>query len=126
MFIGCSSLLIIPDISKWNTENLIEMNQIFYGCSSLLIHPDFSKWNINKNTNKYFSFSSLSNIDITSSNSYNSYSDNADSLIINSISSINYKSVELETNIILNSIFDSNFYYKEELNDYYEEFFKLN
>ena len=97
------------------------MNQIIYGCSSLLIHPDFSKWNFNQIKNKYFYSSGLSNFDITSSNSY---SGNADSLIINSVSSINCKSVE--KNITFNAIVDNNFYYKEELRGYYEDFYKLN
>ena len=58
---------------------------MFYGCSSLLIHPDISKWNFNEINYEYLFFSGLSNLDITSSNSY---SGNADSLIINSVSSI--------------------------------------
>ena len=35
MFCECSSLLILPDISKWNTNNVNNMNNMFYGCISL-------------------------------------------------------------------------------------------
>ena len=38
---------ILPDISKWNTINIITMNGIFYGCSSLKELPDISKWKTN-------------------------------------------------------------------------------
>ena len=41
----CSSLSSLPDISKWNTNNIIDMNYIFNGCSSLSSLPDISKWN---------------------------------------------------------------------------------
>ena len=55
MFDGCSSLSNLPDISKWNTNNVTKMNGMFSGCSSLLNLPDISKWNIN-NVNKYESY----------------------------------------------------------------------
>ena len=38
------------DISKWNTNNVINMNYLFAGCSSLSFLPDISKWNTNKVT----------------------------------------------------------------------------
>ena len=34
----------IPDISKFNTSNVINMNGMFYNCKSLLSLPDISKW----------------------------------------------------------------------------------
>jgi len=40
MFNECSSLISLPDISKWNTNNVTNMSHIFYGCSSLLSLPD--------------------------------------------------------------------------------------
>ena len=45
MFYYCSSLISLPDISKWNTNNIIDMSGIFggdclCGCSSLLSLPD--------------------------------------------------------------------------------------
>ena len=43
MFRGCSSLLSLPDISKWNTNNIVDMSSMFYGCSSLSSLPDISK-----------------------------------------------------------------------------------
>ena len=48
----CSSLSSIPDISKWNTNNVTDMSYLFNGCSSLSSLPDISKWNINHITNK--------------------------------------------------------------------------
>ena len=45
MFYGCSSLLSLPDISKWNTSNVTNMGYMFFGCSSLSSLPDISKWN---------------------------------------------------------------------------------
>ena len=48
MFFKCSSLLSLPDISKWNTNNVTDINGIFNYCSLLLSLPDISKWNTNK------------------------------------------------------------------------------
>ena len=51
MFANCSSLLSLPDISKWNNNKVNDMSHMFYGCSSLLSLPDISKWNINNVNN---------------------------------------------------------------------------
>ena len=48
MFCNCTSLSIIPDISKWNTSNVTNMSCMFYNCSSLLSLPDLLEWNITK------------------------------------------------------------------------------
>jgi len=45
MLTACSSLSSLPDISKWNTNNVNDMKCMFYGCSSLSSLPDISKWN---------------------------------------------------------------------------------
>ena len=45
LFYKCSSLTSLPDISKWNTENVTDIGCIFNGCSSLSKLPDISKWN---------------------------------------------------------------------------------
>ena len=47
MFYGCSSLSLLPDISKWNTNNVTDMSFMFSGCSSLSSLSDISKWNTN-------------------------------------------------------------------------------
>ena len=39
MFEGCSSLSNLPDISKWNTNNVTSMYDMFSGCSNLLNIP---------------------------------------------------------------------------------------
>ena len=46
MFKRCSSLISLPDISKWNTENISNMSSLFEGCSSLKSLPDITKWNL--------------------------------------------------------------------------------
>ena len=47
MFGKCSSLSSLPDISKWSTNNVINMKNMLYACSSLSSLPDISKWSIN-------------------------------------------------------------------------------
>ena len=44
MFDKYSSLSSLPDISKWNTNNV---NNMFNNCSSLTSLSDISNWNIN-------------------------------------------------------------------------------
>ena len=42
MFDRCSSLLSLPDISNWNTNNVTNMSCMFWGCKeSLKIPPKF-------------------------------------------------------------------------------------
>ena len=55
MFNNCSSLSSLPDISKWNTNNVINMNYIFDNCILLL-----NITNLQKNNDK-FSFDSYIN-----------------------------------------------------------------
>ena len=43
MFYECLSLISLPDISKWNTHNVYEMNDIFSGYSSLIYLQKISK-----------------------------------------------------------------------------------
>ena len=43
MLRGCSSLLSLPDISKWNTNNVSLMSKIFNGCLLLSYIFDFDK-----------------------------------------------------------------------------------
>ena len=43
MFDKCSNLSILPDISKWNTNNVNDISFMFNFCSSLLSLPDISK-----------------------------------------------------------------------------------
>ena len=51
MFCNCISLTSLPDISKWNTDNMIDMSRIFINCESLSSLPDISKWNTNNLNN---------------------------------------------------------------------------
>ena len=43
MVYGCSSLISLPDISKWNTNKVTDISYIFDECSSLISFPDISK-----------------------------------------------------------------------------------
>ena len=46
LFQGCSSLISLPDISKWNTSKIKSMDLVFCDCTSLISLPDISKWDI--------------------------------------------------------------------------------
>ena len=46
MFCSCQSLSSLPDISKWNTQKVTNIDSIFSGCSSLTSLPNISNWNI--------------------------------------------------------------------------------
>ena len=52
MFSYCSSLESLPDISKWNINNLENISHMFSGCESLKSFPDISKIKINKEIKK--------------------------------------------------------------------------
>ena len=45
LFYRCLNLSSLPDISKWNTSNVIKMDYMFSNCEKLLYLPDISKWN---------------------------------------------------------------------------------
>ena len=40
IFSGFKSLWKLPDISKWNTQNVIDKSNMFYGCILLSTLPD--------------------------------------------------------------------------------------
>jgi len=46
MFYNCKSLISLPDISNWNTSNVIDMSYMFYNCTSLNYISDIENWNI--------------------------------------------------------------------------------
>ena len=48
VFCQCKSLITLPDIFKWNTENAEDMTSVSYECKSLIVLPAISKWNISK------------------------------------------------------------------------------
>ena len=51
MFSYCSSLIQLPDISKWNIINVKNMSEMFSYCSSLPKISNISLWNINYKAN---------------------------------------------------------------------------
>ena len=44
-FSHCKSLQSLPDISKWNIQNVTDISDLFSFCSKLNSLPDISKWN---------------------------------------------------------------------------------
>ena len=62
MFHGCSSLIFISGISKWNTSNVTNISHMFEDCSSLKILPDLSQWKMNKVTNVSKMFSGCASL----------------------------------------------------------------
>ena len=62
VFSGCSSLISLPDISKWNTNNVIDMRKMFDDCSSLISLPDISNWNTSNVTNMSWMFYKCSSL----------------------------------------------------------------
>ena len=58
MFCRCTSLNSLPDINKWNTNNVTDMSNLFAYCTSLKSLPDISKWNTNNATNMTYLFNS--------------------------------------------------------------------
>ena len=53
-FSGCSSLSSLHDISKWNTNKVTDMSDMFSDCLSLSSLPNISRWNTNKVTDNRF------------------------------------------------------------------------
>ncbi len=46
LFNNCTSLITLPDISKWKTSKVMNMNYMFYSCVNLIKLPDISKWDV--------------------------------------------------------------------------------
>ena len=96
----------------------MELNYLFYGCSSLLILPDISEWNIKTNKNENFIFSISSSIIYSD---LNSFSNSNNAIIKKSALSDNSDSSEVRNSYLdfndLNKYFsdksgnDSNIYY---------------
>ena len=51
MFSGSTSLSFLPDISKWNIKNVVNMNSMFNHCESIKNISDISKWDTKNVTN---------------------------------------------------------------------------
>ena len=62
MFSNCKSLTSLPDISKWNTQNVTNMNSMFSECKSLKSKPDISKWNTQNVTDMNNMFSNCTSL----------------------------------------------------------------
>ena len=64
MFQECSSLSSLPDISKWNMSNVKDMKYMFYGCLSLFYLPDISKWDTSNVTNMSYMFDQCESLSV--------------------------------------------------------------
>ena len=58
----CSSLSILPGISRWDTHKVTDMSYMFNACSTLLSFPDLSKWDITNVKNMSYMFYECSSI----------------------------------------------------------------
>ena len=65
MFKDCSSLIFLPDISKWNITNVKNMKYLFSGCQSLKDLPNLSKWKISNKCIKSNVFDKCSSLKIS-------------------------------------------------------------
>ena len=50
LFYNCSSLISLPDISKWNTDKVKSYSGIFYNCLSLLFFINIFNWKLNNDS----------------------------------------------------------------------------
>ena len=62
MFSNCILLKSLPDISKWDTSNVSNMSYLFYYCESLESLPDISKWNTINVSNMSYMFNSCKSL----------------------------------------------------------------
>ena len=53
MFFQCKSLIYLPDLSKWDTSNVTEMDGKLECCDSLISIPGLSQWNTCKVTDMH-------------------------------------------------------------------------
>ena len=53
IFYLCYSLISLPDLSKWNIDNVKYIDDIFNSCNSLIILPNISKWIKNDDVDFY-------------------------------------------------------------------------
>ena len=134
MFSECSSLTYLPDISIWNTSNLININNIF-NKTSIISLPDISKWNISKFKHKI----NIYNNNMTSG-SFTSLSDFSKFLVSNmSLKNIKNSKKKSSNNSSSNSLKKSqnvetkNYYSIENttedvggVSEYYENFYAEN
>ena len=125
LFSNCSSLLTISDILNWKTDNLKKMANMFDEYKSLILLPDISKWNISKIENKQdilslFSFQQKDN-SISNSLIYNKSLQNISHSLSNKVEK--EKSTAVYTYAYFNNYFNIYNSNDEELNDYYENFF---
>ena len=96
LFINCLSLEFLPDISKWNTKNVINMRRLFYNCASLKAIPDISKWNIKYVIDiDYMLYGCISLITLPNISKWKIKNFNLDNIFESSSISISFKASDL-------------------------------
>ena len=62
MFSHCLLISSLPDISKWNTNKIVDVSGLFYECRTLTSLPDILKWNTNNVKKSIFMFKHCYNL----------------------------------------------------------------
>ena len=62
LFYKCTSLISIDDISKWNINKVNNISGLFYNCCNLKSLPDISKWNTNNISDMSYLFYNCSSL----------------------------------------------------------------
>lgn len=67
MFAGCTSLVSIGGIKRWNTSNVTTMNRMFYNCQSLttLNLSSFNTSNVTNMSNMFYYCHNLKSLDVS-------------------------------------------------------------
>ena len=50
IFAECKSLKTLPDISKWDLVQVLNIGKMFFGCESLISLPKLSNWSSHINS----------------------------------------------------------------------------
>ena len=89
LFNKCSSLSILPEISKWKVDKVRNINYIFSKCASLSTLPDLSTWNLRNVNNMIGIFQSCTSL--TSIENFQKFSDYNSKITDECISLLNTK-----------------------------------
>ena len=96
LFSNCLSLKSLPDISKWNIKNVTNMRRLFYNCKSLKILPNISKWNLKNITDiDYIFYGCSSLLSLPNISKWNTKNLNLDNFFESSSLSISFKTSDI-------------------------------
>ena len=123
LFENCTSLVKIPNIIKWDVHNLKSMNYILFNCTSLASFPDISQWDIPKDMKSDNIFDNSISSNLLSLNS--DLKDNIKSLSEGFMSNNNSENSLLDNKNNNNIGYNIDYFDKQDNdnNNYYEEFY---